>query len=70
MSSFFFWFNIRYVRYLMAIWYRCFISVLILFLNIFSSSTSLIGCLCIALLTPAVMVMRGLTCQPYVLSAA
>ena len=52
----------------MAIWCRCFISVLISFLGILSFSKSLIGCLWIALLTPIVMVMRGLTCQLVVLS--
>ena len=38
-------FSIKYVRYLMAIWCRCFMSVLISFLGIFSFYRSLIGCL-------------------------
>ena len=37
-------FNIIYVRYLMAICCRSFISVLISFLSILSYSNSLIGC--------------------------
>ena len=52
----------------MAIWCRCFISVLISVLDIFSFSTSLFGYLWIAPLASLAMVMRGLTCQPVVLS--
>ena len=47
---------------------KCFISVLILFLGILTVSRSLSDCLCIAPLTPVVMVMRGLTFQPVVLN--
>ena len=63
-------FGIRYVWYWMAIWCKCFISLLISFLGIliFFSSNSLIGCSWITPLTPVVMVMRGLTCQHNVLS--
>ena len=53
--------SIKYVRHLMAIWCRCFISVLTSVLGIFSFSSSLIGGSRRAPLTLVVMVMRGLT---------
>ena len=52
----------------MAVWCRCFISVLISLSGIWSFSRSLIGCSWIAPLTPVVIVMRGLTCHPVILS--
>jgi hypothetical protein len=61
-------FNIKYLRYWMAFWCRCLISVLISLLGNLSFSKSLIKCLWIAPLTPVVIVMRGLTCHPTVLS--
>ena len=53
----------------MAIWCRCFINVLISLLGILSFSRSLIGCSWKAPLMSTVIVMRGLTCRPVVLSA-
>ena len=53
----------------MAIWCNCSISAFISCLDILSVSKSLIGCLCIAPLAPIVMVIRGFTCQPAILSA-
>ena len=52
----------------MAIWCKRFISVLISLLGILSFSSSLIGCSWIAPLTMVVIVMRGLTCHPVVMS--
>jgi hypothetical protein len=60
--------SVRYVSHLMAIWCRCFLSVLITFLEILSDYKSLIGCLWITILTLAMMVMKGLICEPVVLS--
>ena len=50
----------------MTSWCRCFISALISFLDILSFSKSLIGCWWIAPMTPDVIMMRGLICQPAV----
>ena len=52
----------------MAILCKCFMSVLISPLRILSFYSSLIGHSWIAPPTPAVIVMRGLTCHPTVLS--
>ena len=68
MLSNFLLFNIMYVRCLITIQCRCFIIVLISLSRILSFSKFLIGCLWIAPLTPTVMMMRGLTCQPAILS--
>ena len=48
----------------MALWCRPFMRVLMLALGIFSLVSFSIECSCIAPLTPAVMVMRGLVFHP------
>ena len=62
-------FNIKYMRYLMAIWCNCFMSGLTSFLDSLSHSNSLINCSWMAPLTSVVIVMRGLTCHHVVLNA-
>ena len=57
-------FNTRYVRYLMAFWCMFFMRLLILVFGILRSSKFLMDCSCIAPLTPAVMVIRGLVFHP------
>jgi hypothetical protein len=48
----------------MALWCRIFTRILILFLGILSLVSFSIECSCMAPLTPAVMVMRGLVFHP------
>jgi hypothetical protein len=48
----------------MAFWCMCFMRDLMLDLEIFSLVNLLMECSCMAPLTPAVMVMMGLVCNP------
>jgi hypothetical protein len=62
--------NIKYGRYLMAIWCYCFMSVLTSILGIYlNCSNSLVGCSWMAPPTWTVIVTRELTCHHVVLSA-
>ena len=56
-------FDIRYVRYLMAMWWNCFMSVMTSYLGIFSCFNSLIDCSWMAPLTPTAthVVLNSLT---------
>lgn len=53
--------SIRYIRYLIEFWCILFTSIFISFVGICKYSYSWIGCLWMAPLTLAMMVMRGLT---------
>ena len=55
------------LRYLMAFWCKIFMRVLMLGFGIIWLISLLIECLCIAPRTPAVIVMRALIFQPFVL---
>ena len=54
----------RCVRYFMAFWCTCFMKIFMAIYGIFKLASLLMECSCIAPLTPVVMVMRVLVCQP------
>ena len=59
----------RYVRYVMAFWWMCFMRRLMLGLGMLRSCNLLMDCSCMAPRTPAMIVIRGFVFHPLFLIA-